>query len=271
MRLGVSSYTFVWAVGVPGYERPRQPLTAAGLLGLAGELGVRVVQIADNLPLDRLTAAERKSLLRQANELDIGLEVGTCGIGPEHLRTYLQLAVELRSPLVRIVIDTEDVQPAAGEVVRTLRGVLPEFESAGVTLAIENHDRFPAAELAAIIDRCTSPQIGVCLDTANSLGCGEDLHTVVRLLGPWVVNLHVKDFTARRLPHNKGFVIEGCPAGEGVLDIPRLLADLRRLGRDPSVILELWPPPEATIEQSLAKELAWTRQSIRYLRELIAH
>ena len=61
MRLGVGSYTFVWAVGVPGFEQPQQPLTAAKLLELAAELGIGVVQIADNLPLDRLSGAERRA------------------------------------------------------------------------------------------------------------------------------------------------------------------------------------------------------------------
>jgi hypothetical protein len=50
MHLGLSSYTFVWSVGVPGYPQPPAPLTAEGLLRKAAEFGVTVVQIADNLP-----------------------------------------------------------------------------------------------------------------------------------------------------------------------------------------------------------------------------
>ena len=61
----------------------------------------------------------------------------------------------------------------------------------------------------------------------------------------------------------------GCPAGQGLLDIPSLLAALRAMNRSPSVILEHWPPPEPTIEASIAKEEAWTSESIRYLRELL--
>src|SRR5262249_33810815 len=111
MRLGISSYTYVWSVGVPGYSQPRQPLTPAGLLAKATELGVGVVQIADNLPLDRLTDAQLKLLTAQAAERDLRIEVGTCGIEPDHLRTYLGLAQRLGSPFVRVVIDTEVSQP----------------------------------------------------------------------------------------------------------------------------------------------------------------
>jgi sugar phosphate isomerase/epimerase len=270
MRLGVSSYTFVWAVGVPGFPQPARPLTAEGLIAKAVELGVRVVQIADNLPLDRLTDDEIERLAQHATRCGIELEIGTCGIEPANLQRHLALAQRLRSPLVRTLIDTETSQPAPDEAIAALRTVLPAFAEADVTLAIENHDRFPAATLAGIIERCDSRHVGICLDTANSLGCGEDIQTVVRTLGQYVVNVHIKDFRVQRLPHKKGFVVEGCPAGQGLLDIPRLLADLRELGRGPNVILELWPPPEPTIEASIAKEDDWTRESIDYLRQYVS-
>jgi sugar phosphate isomerase/epimerase len=269
MRLGISSYTYVWAVGVPGYPQPQSPLTVLDLLAKATELGVSVLQIADNLPLDRLPARELDRLAAQAAERRITIEAGTCGIRPPQLRTYLDIAVRLRSPILRVVIDTTDFHPSPDEVVGLLGEVLPEFERAGVCLAVENHDRFPAATLATIVERCDSDHLGIVLDTANSLGCGEDVHTVLRSLGLWVVNLHVKDFSARRMDHRKGFIIEGCPAGQGLVDIPRLLDELRGLARDPNVILELWPPPEASIEASIAKEETWTRQSIDYLRQFV--
>ena len=50
MRAGLSSYTYTWAVGVPGYS-PARPLTLVQLLERAASLSVSVVQIADNLPL----------------------------------------------------------------------------------------------------------------------------------------------------------------------------------------------------------------------------
>jgi sugar phosphate isomerase/epimerase len=168
-----------------------------------------------------------------------------------------------------VVIDTAESEPTIDEVVESLHQVLLDFSRANVHLAIENHDRFTAAMLAQIIERCRGHNVGICLDTANSIGCGEDVSTLLRTLGPWIVNVHVKDYCAPRLPHKKGFMIEGCPAGQGILDIPQLLADVSRFGRDPNVILELWPAPEATIEQSIAKENDWTLKSIRYLRQLI--
>jgi sugar phosphate isomerase/epimerase len=269
VRLGISSYTFVWAVGVPGFTPPPNPLTALDLIDIAVGLGIGVVQIADNLPLHEMRDSALDELAQRANQHCVNIEVGTCGIQPQHLRTYLGLAVRLQSPILRVVIDTDSDQPASETIIATLRQLLPEFRQAGVCLAIENHDRFRAATLVQIIEQCGGEGIGICLDTANSLGAGEDIHTLLRVLGPWVVNVHLKDFRVARLPHKKGFTVEGAPAGQGTLDVPQLISEFQTLRRNLSVILELWPPPEPTIEQSIAKENAWTRQSITCLRKFI--
>jgi sugar phosphate isomerase/epimerase len=269
MQLGISSYTYNWAVGVPGFPQPARPLSAEALIDKALAHSVRLVQIADNLPLDALDNAALDRLATRAAQNSITLEAGTAGIDPPHLRRYLEIARRLNARLLRTILDTASRHPTIEEAESDISQVLPEFEKAGVTLAIENHDRFPAATLAALIDRLASPQVGICLDTANSLGCGEDLHTVLTILGPWVVNLHIKDFCARRLPHRKGYLIEGCPAGQGLVHIPRLLDELERLDRDPTVILELWQSPENTVEATIAKEESWASESIAYLRQLI--
>jgi sugar phosphate isomerase/epimerase len=269
MRLGISSYTFVWAAGVPGYESPRTPLTRHQLLQIALGLGVHVVQIADNMPLDRLSATEVNRLAAHARELNLSLEAGTCGFEPDHLQRYLELAVRLSSPILRVVMDSRDHHITPDQAVPTLKKILPAFEQANVVLAIENHDRLRAKQLAEIIERANSTALGICLDTANSLGCGEDVFTVLHTLAPWIVNVHIKDFIAVRLPHKKGFTIEGCPAGQGALDLPTLFAELHHLPHDPNIILELWPPPENNLDATIAKESAWTQQSIGELRKYI--
>jgi sugar phosphate isomerase/epimerase len=145
----------------------------------------------------------------------------------------------------------------------------PRFEQAGITLGIENHDRLPARALRRILDATGSGAVGACLDTANSLGAGEDIATVLDALVDVTVNVHIKDFAVRRLPHGKGFLVTGRPAGKGRLDIPWLLSRLRAAGRDVSCILELWSEPAATVEDSIAVENRWADESVEYLRTLI--
>ena len=269
MRLGISSYTFVWAIGVPGYPAPAEPLTPMALLDRAAGLGVDLVQIADNLPIDGYSEPALGALLEHAAGLGIGLEIGTRGCKPGHLMRYLDLARRLNSPLVRVVLDTADDRPSPDEVIGRLRHVAPEFERAGVSIAIENHDRFKAACLLGILNGVSSARVGICLDTANSFGCAEGPEVVLHVLGSRTINLHVKDFAVRRAGPSRGFVIEGRPAGQGQLDIPHVLSALRGKGVQPNAILELWTPPQATLAGSLELENLWAAASIGYLRTLV--
>src|SRR5437763_1237195 len=138
MRLGIGSYTYGWAVGIPGYPPPC-PLTHIELLERAAGLGVHVVQIGDNLPLERLSDKEVAALSAHASRLGIDLETGARGIGPAHLCGQLEIAALLRSRILRLVIDTATHRPSPDEAIDTLRALTPLFERAGVCLAIENH------------------------------------------------------------------------------------------------------------------------------------
>ena len=270
MKLGISTYTYTWSIGVPG-QMPAEPVSARALLQQAANLQVDVLQMADNLPLHALPPAELDEFVTRAEQLGIAVEVGTRGIAPDHLRAYLALAQRLHSPILRVVVDSPNHHPAPREVVEILSPLRPAFEAAGVVLAIENHDRFTSPTLAGIIEKLGREWTGVCLDTVNSFGALEGPETVVETLGPLTVNLHVKDFTIFRASHRMGFTIEGRPAGQGRLDLPWLLGRLRAFGRDPNAILELWTPPEATLPETIAKEQKWAELSIAYLQEAIQH
>lgn len=268
MKLGVSSYTFAWAIGAPGYP-PAAPMNTFDLLDLAYELKVGVVQIADNLPLDQLSDSDLARLRAQADAHDIQIEVGTRGISADHLRRYLGLARFFTSPILRVVVDTRDDHPSPDEVIARLRPLLSALADADVILAVENHDRFTTDALIHIMRTLDSAHVGICLDTVNSFGALEGPAWVVDRLGPWTVNLHIKDFAVRRADHNMGFTVEGRPAGQGQLDVPWLLRQVRQHGRDFNAILELWPPPAETLDATIAKERAWAEMSVDYLRSVI--
>jgi 3-oxoisoapionate decarboxylase len=268
VKLGLGSYACAWSIGVPG-SAPQAPLDASGLIALAASLGVSLVQIADNLPLEQYTEEELRKIQAAAQEHEVQLEIGTRGIQPDHIRRFLLLCRLFGSSILRVVIDTATHRPSEDEVVGIVRGLLPEIADAGVVLAIENHDRFDAPTFARIVRSLGSRHVGICLDTVNSFGALEGPGIVIETLAPYVVNLHLKDFVIHRHPSMMGFEITGAPAGKGRLAIPALLATLRSHGRDPNAILELWPPPDADIEQTVAKEREWVVDSVRRLRTLI--
>jgi len=268
MRLGIGSYTYTWGIGFPG-QYPTHPLGPMDLLERARRLGVHVVQICDNLPLDGLSPDELGTLSSRATDWGIEIELGIRGIGPDRLRASLWLAQRLKSRILRVVVDTADHHPSADEVVQSIKASAHDLERAGVYLAVENHDRFTTETLVGMMEEIGSPMVGICLDTANSLGALEGPRVVVEALAPWTINLHVKDFVVRRTNYTMGFVVEGRPAGQGQLDIPWILQTLRATGRDLSAIVELWTPPEETLAATVAKEEAWAATSVAYLRGLI--
>jgi len=268
MKIGISSWTYGWQVGVPGHEPPR-PLDVFGLLDRAVELGVSCVQIADNLPLHALEASQLNQIITRAGARNIEIQVGARGLKPDHIAAYLNIARQLQSPILRVVIDQGEYQPDEDQIVSVVKEILPNLKEHRIVLAIENHDRFGAAVFARIVERAGSDLVGICLDTTNSFGAGEGVETVLDALLPLTVNLHVKDFAVVRATHNMGFIIEGRPAGRGMLPIRPILEKLRVHGRCNSAILEQWTPPDQDISQTVAREEAWARESIGYLRGLI--
>jgi sugar phosphate isomerase/epimerase len=245
-------------------------MDASALLKTAARLGARVVQIADNLPLDTIPSAERARVKALADSLGIAVEVGTYGIADEKIETYLAIAKDFGSPLLRTVTGIDKLKPQPDELISRLRKLLPKLEKAKIILAIENHDLFTAKALAGIIRIIDSPFVGICLDTSNSFGALEDPDRVMEVLGPLAVNVHLKDIDIERLPDTDlGFYVVGAEPGVGRLNIGDLVKQLRGFGKDPNVIIEQWVPPEADIEATVAKEQAWAERGFHRLRKLI--
>lgn len=270
MKLGVGSYTFGWAVGSDAH-RPPHALSAADLIDHAAALRVGLVQLCDNLPATTFEPVAIESIAAKATLARVAIQVGTRGSQPMHLRRFIAIAGQLGSNILRLVIDAPGDEPTLETVIQRIATVTDDLSRADVTLAIENHDRFPAARLSRIIETVAHPRVGVCLDTVNSFGALEGPEFVVDRLGPHVVNLHLKDFDVVRPPHLQGFLIEGRPLGRGRLDVPWLLDRLATFGRDPDAIIEQWTPPEADEAATIAKEAAWASQSVAKAREWIAH
>jgi sugar phosphate isomerase/epimerase len=268
MRLGLSSYTYTWSAGVPG-SLPEAPLSTCGLLEIAEAKGIDLVQIADNLPLEKLSDDDLDLLHDYSEAKNIGLEMGGKGLTPEHTIKCLDIAERINSPLLRMVIDNQGFEPSIPEIKLIIRDLLPEFRTKRIKLAIENHDRLKAREFENIIQSIGSEWVGICLDSVNSMGAGEGFETVAEILIPYTINLHIKDFTIFRVPHKMGFIIEGRPAGKGMLNIPDLISRTSQTGLCRSAILELWTPPEQAIEATLKKEAKWADESIEYLKSVI--
>ena len=170
MKLGMSSWSVPWSFGVRGYPQPARPIDAVALLDKAVEHHVRIVQIADNMPLHELTDMELDRLSKAAAGRGLVLEVGTRGLEREHLARYVAIADRLGARALRTVLAGSLLGP--GELAgaeAAIRGLLGDLERHEVTLALENNEAFSAAQYSELMERIGHPLVGMCLDTANSL------------------------------------------------------------------------------------------------------
>ena len=241
VRIGVGSYT--WP-----HEVERGQLTASQIIDRAMENGLDCVQLCDNLPWD--------SLLRLTSS-SIPIELGATGL--KSLPSWIDLAGKLRSPILRWVIDSADHHPDADEVIAFVRALLPRLEAQGTILAIENHDRFPASVLDKIVTALDSPAVGICLDTANSIGAGEGIAAVLEKLAPHTVCLHLKAVSIHRIPNKMGFRVEGAKPNEGIVDFATTWTAIAAYSRCQSVILEQWPPDPAFEFEWAEAGIAWMK------------
>jgi sugar phosphate isomerase/epimerase len=277
MKLGIGSYTFMWSIGFkgpnPAYPdkeaRPSNPLTALGLLQKARELGVRLVQTGPNLPLDQLPPVELDEFVQCARDWGIELELGTRGLDYDHLVRQVALAKHIGAGLIRTLPEIGGSYATQGQLIPpVVRQIVPLLEKEGIKLGIEN-GRTPAGELRAALDEIGSPNVGIVLDMVNSLAVPEGWKEVTRALAPHTVCVHYKDFTIRRAWHMMGFICEGVPSGKGMVETRWLLEALQVSRHDFNVIIELWPPEQATIDETASLERAWAAESTLYLRQFI--
>lgn len=265
MEIGISSFAFGWAVGTPLQRSPR-PFGTGHLLDFAIAQRVPVIQFGDNLPLHVLKDDELDGLAIRARTAGVAIETGARGLTPAHLARYIDISRRLGSRLLRFVIDAKDYEPDLACVARILRDAAPALKAAGITLGIENHDRFPCSTLRRLVDELALEHVGVCLDTANSLGAGEGIGEALAQLAPVCVNLHVKDFSIVRLPYLMGFTVSGRPLGQGMLPLARVLSTVATHRPTATAVIETWPPPETDPHATLAKEESWAIESIHVLR-----
>jgi hypothetical protein len=137
MKLALSSYSYNWAVGIPGYP-PERPMTVFDLLDQAVRLGVYVVQVVDNIPFEQLPREEQYHFAKLAGQRGVEIEVGIRGIQDNHLEESIYLAKRMHAKILRVAADKGEYRPNEDEIVRTIKAVIPMLEESEVNLAVEN-------------------------------------------------------------------------------------------------------------------------------------
>jgi sugar phosphate isomerase/epimerase len=266
--IGLGTYAFFWRhqATLPDGSAG-EPIDLPEMLRRSARLGAQVFQVCDYAPLLGFSAAELRGVRSLAADLGLTLELGTRGVAPAHLSTYLDLAGVLEASVVRSMLFAPGSRPTLAEAERMLRTALPAYEAAGVALALETYEQVPSSDLVALIETIASPSLGICLDPANCVAALENPTDVVERCAPYVMNIHVKDFAFARQAGWVGFELAGAPLGTGLLDYDHLVRTVDPAGRGISRIVEHWVPWQGDLAATVAIEDDWTSRNIRYLKE----
>lgn len=262
MALGLSTYAFFWQWS----ERVATPISLERMLQKTRDLDVDVFQICDYPLIEQRSDDELRELSTFADSLSIRLELGTRGVQPAHLRRYLHIAKLLNVSLVRSMLYTADHRPTSAEAETLLREVLPDFESARVTIALETYEQVLSATLVEILSRIDSPRLGICSDPANCVAALENPSELIERVAPHVANMHIKDFAFTRKDGWVGFSLVGAPLGEGLLDYDGMIAAIKPDERGINQIIEHWLPWQGDAEATCRMEDEWTAHNVNYVR-----
>lgn len=243
LRVGLSVYGTMYSMGLHT-DSGRQPITARGLMDQARGHGLAGVE----LPASLLDNQDVEQLGAYAREQGLFVTVDTSGFDPEALARVCDLAARVGSPVVRTVIGGAkiggDRRPLAGRwrpfmdnVAAKLTSATRAAETAGVTLAVENHQDLASEELLWLCDTIGSQHFGINLDTGNPLATAEEPVDYFRRVAPFVKNVHLKDYWVWL--SEEGYRLVRCPLGQGVTDFPALLDLLDVAAPGVSMAIEL--------------------------------
>ncbi len=262
MSIGLGTYAFFWRHS----DRVSHPLGVVEMLAATAELGVTTFQVCDYPAIETLSGSQLSALAGQADRLGITLELGVRGIRAADLRAHLERAQSLGVRLVRSMLYAGGDRPSIADAESELVSVLPDFEAAGVTLALETYEQVATADLADLVDRIDNPRLGICLDVANTVARLEDQDELIDRVNDRVANLHVKDFQFVRAEGLVGFELTGARLGTGLLALDSLMGRVRPFDRDISAIVEHWLPWQGSESATVAMEAEWTARSVAVLQ-----
>lgn len=221
-------------------------MDAFDLAALASEYGLAGLEtpIHGMLPdLSSGTISRFRDTL-QASRLTLTVDTGV--VNEEHLKTTLPLAALAGARIVRATLSTILEGARAGlaqgwdtyraELQRRIARIEPLLEAHDLQLAIENHQDATSDDLVELCAAC-GPRVGITLDVANPLAVGEEPLAFARKVGPWVRNVHLKDYRVFMTP--SGYRLVRCALGEGVIPFAELLALLGEVAPDAPRNIEL--------------------------------
>jgi 3-oxoisoapionate decarboxylase len=245
---GVAAYSFPCGCGF--LRRDAQggpkPLDAAGLIDLATTWNLSGVEIPLQSTLPDLELATIDQLGAALQERELTLVVDTGIVDVQTLAALLPLSARAGARVVRATLSSILEGARAGipggweahfsEIRRRVVELRPLLTEYDLTLALENHQDATSDELLALCD-AGGEHVGITFDVVNPLAVGEEPFAFARKIGPWIRNVHIKDYQI--YPTGSGYRLVRAAIGQGVIDWAAMRALLREVAPAATQHIEL--------------------------------
>jgi len=249
MCLAYTSFAVRMLQGRDILKSTAQALPASGLADLCERFWAGGMQL-DLSQLESHEPAYLKALRDRVEGAGLWLELSVPFRYLESPEAYAEMATmasALGVDRIRVALlygrryesfDTREAWTAFDEKWRRqLAAIKPVIERHPIRVGIENHKDFTAGELAELLRRLDSPQIGATVDFGNNVSLLEAPLDTIRTLAPFAVTTHVKDMAVRR--SDGGFELSEVPLGRGLVPLADAVRLLREARPDVRFCLEM--------------------------------
>lgn len=143
----------------------------------------------------------------------------------DDIRTYFEYAKRLGMPMMNI-----------GPTAASLRRIEKFVKEYDIKIAVHNHGpedkNFPAPSDALKIIKDMDPRVGLCIDVGHTTRTGKDLLEEMRMAGPRLIDMHMKDL--KDLMNSRSQV----EVGDGVMPVVAIFKQLKQMNYQGVVHLE---------------------------------
>jgi L-ribulose-5-phosphate 3-epimerase len=255
-----------------------QPASPADLVSKLESTGIRRVQLAlDPLRDSPAVWGNTPSLFRRHGITTVSGMFGcvgedystletirlTGGIAPDatweqnwnNIRATAALAQQLGLSLVTFhagFLPHDEKDPDFARMLRRLAETVDMFKAADITLGLETGQE-TAPVLVQLMQKLQCPNVGVNFDPANMIlyDKGNPI-AALRMLGPWIRQVHIKDARRTKVPGTWG---EEVAVGTGEVDWPAFFATLRELNYTGDLVVEREAGSQRVADIRTAKEV----------------
>ncbi len=237
-HIALNIYSFGYAAGFlkdDRYPDQKQAVTIDALPDLAASLGLGGIEFPfDYFFRDDVSAGVAFIKRVQARGLTVAIDFEKCDASL--LRNVLPQLRTLDISWCRIKLPQtlyggaqykeHDFGIWRGRFIHLLQELLPLLRERDMRLLVENHQDLFIQDLIDVI-RATDPRhIGINWDIGNSLAIGATPQQFYDALGPYIGNVHLKDYQI--MPQEKGIGLVRCALGDGVVDFGSILGRIKK-------------------------------------------